>query len=195
MVRAMLRGLALALACALGGACESTPDPRTVEGALAMMAQAAEEDDAAKLFRVVDERSRHAMASIVNDRREAAGIVRERYPEELREGALRELGDGADVADAAALFAARCDTACRRALTDPVAAPRRTETQGEELVVHTAKDTTVHLYRSDPARWWGLVWRLDELDRERADANRDLEVIRRNGETYARRARLEGAAP
>ena len=43
-------------------------DRKELEGALAHAAQAIEGDDGASLFRVIDPRARHAMASIVADR-------------------------------------------------------------------------------------------------------------------------------
>ena len=96
------------LAAVLLGACDQTPDPREIEGAIGYLAQALEEDDAARLYRVLDERSRHALISIVADRRASAGVIRASYPEDERASALEALGDAADVATPEELFARRC---------------------------------------------------------------------------------------
>src|SRR5690606_42084184 len=49
--------------------CDNAPDPRELGGALAYVAWAVENDDPRALYQVVDPRARHAMISIVNDRR------------------------------------------------------------------------------------------------------------------------------
>ncbi|HJL02694.1 MAG TPA: hypothetical protein RMH85_29655 [Polyangiaceae bacterium LLY-WYZ-15_(1-7)] len=180
---------ALAGACGFGG----TPDPRNLEGAMAYAALAVERDDPAMLFRIVDARARHAMISIVNDRRAAASLVRETYPEAERAAALARLGDAAEVESARELFARRCDAACRSTIGGDVGKPERTETEGEETIVHTARGTTVRVWRAEEGDWWGLVWHTDELDEERARANRDLRLIEENAETYRRRRELEGS--
>ncbi|MFW5921636.1 MAG: hypothetical protein ACOCUS_07335 [Polyangiales bacterium] len=179
-----------ALALSLG-ACEGTPDPREVHGALKYAAQAVEKRDARKLYRVVDERARHAMHSIVHDRREAARLVRESYPEDERAQALRRLGEAAEVEDPPGLFAVRCDDACLDDLEARIGAPDETHEDGEELVVHTARGTEVRLYRSASGSWWGIVWNTDELAAERDKANQDLRAIRRNAEIYERRRELD----
>jgi DivIVA domain-containing protein len=86
-----------------------TPDPRSVEGALAAAVQAIGATDGRKLYRLIDERARHAMISIVRDRQRAAELVRKHYPEPARSQTLAELGDAALATDAADLFTRRCD--------------------------------------------------------------------------------------
>lgn len=157
-------------------------------------AAAAANDDAATLFRVVDSRARHAMASIVADRHRAAEIIAEDYPEALREAALEELGDARQVDDAEALFAARCDPSCRRRIAAEVGAPEREEPEGDELVVQTARGTSLRLHRPAEGEWWGIVWQTEALDGERDRANRDLRTIEANAATYRRRAELEQSA-
>lgn len=186
-----------ALALTLGMLGCGPPDPRSVEGALGYAAARLESDDMRGLYDVIDERSRHAMISIVADRERAAAVIRQSYPRALREAALASLGDAATVQDAAGLFAERCDAACRDDLRSRVAAPRTTRREGDEVVVTTVLGTEVRLYRRQPGHWYGIVWHTDELDRERSRANRDLAMIRSNGATYARRRQLEtpGAHP
>lgn len=172
--------------------CDTRPDPNEAAGALAFAARAIEEGDSRKLYQVIDERARHALHSIVNDRSAAAAIVREAYPESEQQRALRELGDAADVEDAAALFVARCGPACRTELGGAIGGIERTEEDGDELIVHTTRREELRLYRRAEGHWWGIVWHTEALDRERARANQDLRRVEANAETYRRRQRLEG---
>jgi len=175
-------------------ACEGTPDPRGVGGALKYAAQAVEKRDARKLFRVIDERARHAMCSIVDDRKQAARLVDKSYPEDERAQALASLGEAAEAKDAAGLFAARCGERCLERFGSRIGAPESTTEDGDELVVQTARGTEVRLYRSGPGKWWGIVWHTDELDAERDKANQDLRAIERNAGIYERRRKLEDNA-
>lgn len=172
-------------------ACDGPPDPRTVEGTLAYISRAVEREAPEELYKVIDERSRHAMISIVSDRREAARLVRESYPPGERAAALAALGDAAEVETAAQLFGRRCDEACRRAIGESVGAPAEVREEGPMTVVTTVRGTKVRLYRGSPNGWYGLEWHPDELAAERNRANRDLAIIRENAETFERRRALE----
>ena len=142
-----------------------------------------------RMFRVIDVRSRHAMFSIVEDRRAARAQIEADYPAELRDAALEALGDGANVETAAQLFAARCTTECQDRLRASIAAPTSDRADGNEQVVQTARGT-IRLYREDDAHWWGIVWRTAELDDERNRASRDRRQIESNAETYRTRREL-----
>ncbi len=181
----------------LAAACDGTPDPRSVDGALAYLARAVEKDDPAALYRAIDERARHAMISIVADRREAAALVRESYPPAEQAAALAALGDAAEVENAAGLFARRCDEACRAEIGASIGAAADVREEGPLTLVTTARGTTVALYRGSPTGWYGLVWNTDALSAERDRANRDLAIVRENAATFTRRRALEGepAAP
>jgi hypothetical protein len=183
---------ALFAALAFGAGCHD-PDPRSIEGALAAAASAIEAGDRARLFRVVDQRARHALASIVRDRREAALLVARDYPEDVRGAAHAALGDAADATDAAGLFARRCDRACTEDLARRIGAPAHTERDGVETVVHTAREETLRLHRGDDG-WWGLVWNTAALSRERDRAAQDLVQIRANAEIYRKQRALEADA-
>ncbi len=191
-LKALMAAL-LCCGCGIGG----TPDPRTVEGAMAYAALALERDDPRMLFRVIDARARHAMISIVADRRRSAELIAAAYPPAEQAEALRALGDAATVPDAAALFASRCDALCRQEIASVIGAPVETTREGEELVVQTTRGARVRMYRASEDAWWGLVWKTAELDRERDRANQALQQIERNVETYRRRRELahEAAAP
>ncbi|MCA9612273.1 MAG: hypothetical protein H6722_10250 [Sandaracinus sp.] len=155
------------------------------------MAQALEADQGERLYRLLDERSRHALISIHADRRAAAEIVRTRYPEDARAEALAELGDGAQAESPDALFARRCDRACRDDLMESVGAPVEQHREGEVLVVKTSRDRELRFYRQREGQWWGFVWRTEALDHERDVASRDLRQIERNAEIFQRREALE----
>ncbi len=178
--------IAFLTACGIG----STPDPHTLEGALGYAALALERDDGTMLFRVVDARARHALISIVHDRREAADVIRAAYPDDAQQEALASLGDAADAEDAANLFVTRCGETCRAEILGSLGAPRTSERQGDEMHVETARGT-LRLYRASDDDWWGIVWKTDELDAERDRASRDLRMITSNAETYRRRQALE----
>lgn len=181
------------LPCALlvfGVACGGDADPRTVEGAVSFAAAAVERSDATSLFRVIDQRARHAMASIVADRNRAAAIVARDYPAEARPEALASLGDAVGAADAPALFARRCGEPCFAELRGVLGAPRELARTGDEVVATTARGTEIRLHLGSDG-WYGLVWRTPELDRERTQASRDVEVVERNAEVYRRRRELE----
>ncbi len=168
---------------------------------MAYAAAALQENDMERLFRVLDERSRHAMFSIVADRTEAARLIRADYPEDEQAAALAALGDGAQVETPAAYFALRCDAACLEDFRANIAAPveetpgevldEEAHPQAEALDVTTARGA-VSLYRSGTDHWWGLAWQRSALDAERNRASRDLRQIEQNAATYRRRTVLSG---
>lgn len=175
-------------------ACGGASDPREIDGAIRYMAAAVDINSSEKLFRVVDARSRHALASIVQDRQTAASAICEYYPEAERERALSALGDAGRVSDAAGLFVARCDTACLQAVGTQLAASETVEGDELDVLVHTARGTTLRLHRLGPGGWWGLVWHLEELDAERSRAAEERRAIQANAEVYDRSRRQEQAA-
>jgi alkylated DNA nucleotide flippase Atl1 len=191
--RPTLRLLALLLIVWVS-ACGGGDDPRTVEGALARAASALAQDDPAALFRVIDQRARHALAAIVQARREAAQVVRKSYPAAEQPRALAELGDAQDAADAAALFALRCPASCRGELAAKVGAPAETRQEGAITVVRTARDSELQLYRGSDT-WYGIVWQTDALVRERDRAAAELELVQKNAELYGKQQALEGPSP
>lgn len=154
------------------------------------MARALEADDGERLYRVLDERSRHALISIHADRRAAAEVVRASYPEDERADALAALGDAAEASTPEALFAMRCARACRDELVANVGAPLEEQRDGDELVVTTPRGE-LRFYRAREGQWWGFVWQTEALDRERDVASRDLRQIQRNAEVFQRRDDLE----
>jgi len=185
---ACLRQSSWLLCFLLWAACYS-PDPREVEGALAKAIQAVAEGDKAELFKVIDQRARHALISIVADRRSAAQSIREGYPKENQAAALQELGDAAEANDAVDLFARRCGDDCMRSLRETLAGPRSIERDGKLVHVLTTRGGKLDLYLGSDT-WYGIVWNTEELDRERDRAAAEREQIQRNAELYAFRKTL-----
>ena len=179
----------LPLAALLVFTCACGEDPRTVEGALGKAATALARRDARALFRVVDQRARHALAAVVQARREAATLIRESYPPEERPRALAALGDALAASDAADLFAARCPTACLDDLAGQVGAPAEVRSLGAVSVVRTTRGAELELYRGTDT-WYGIEWHTEELMRERDRAAAELELVQKNAETYRRAAAL-----
>lgn len=173
-------------------ACGGRPDPRTLEGATAYAAQAIEEDDRSRLFKVIDARARHAMISIVADRERARSIIERSYPPEERAAALASLGDAAEARDAQEFFARRCNAACVAEIRDALGAPTSVRQEGRVAVVRTTRERELRWYRRNDTDWWGLEWHTQELVDERDRANRDVAAIEENARTYERRRSLEG---
>ncbi|MGD8860024.1 MAG: hypothetical protein PVI30_08420 [Myxococcales bacterium] len=166
------------------------PDPRDPRGALDLAARAIEAGDGRQLFKVIDERARHAMISIVKDRREAATLIRADYPEPERPAALSALGDAAEARDAADLFVRRCPASCMAALARRLGAPASERRDGRSLQITTAAGEQLELHLGSDT-WWGLAWKTDALSAERDRAARELAQIRDNAEIYRRRRALE----
>ena len=176
------------LVAALAG-CFS-PDPRSVEGALARALEAATAGDARQLYKVIDERSRHAMISIVADRRLAAEVIGRSYPDEARAPALAALGDAARAEDAAGLFALRCGAECLADFASKLGAPRERHTAGEDVRVLTTRGAELTLHLGSDT-WYGIVWHTGELSRERDRAAAEREQVQRNAALYEQRSALQ----
>ena len=152
--------------------------------------QAIADQDSRRLYRVIDERARHALISIATDRHRTAEIIRQDYPSAEQQEALAQLGPEAE--DGESLFVLRCDAPCRQQIGDRIGGIQSQREEGVELVVTTSRDTDLRFYRPEEGHWWGIVWNTHELDRERARANRDLHRVERNAGIYARRRQLDG---
>jgi hypothetical protein len=182
-----------AIACAAlfgAGGCGPS-DPREPRGAIAAAAEAVERGDGRKLFRLMDQRSRHALSAIQKARSEARKLVLADYPAAEQGPALAGLGDAALARDAADLFVQRCPAACQAELGRGLAAPVAERAVGDELEVETTAGTKLRLRRGNDT-WYGLVFRTAELSEERDRAARELEQIRQNAEVYRKRRALEG---
>lgn len=181
---ALLAGSLLATAC-------SAPDPHEPRGAMAAAAEAIEKGDGRSLFRLIDQRSRHALAAIRDARTEAYQLVQADYPDAEKPAALAALGDAAVARDAADLFVKRCPQSCQATLGQSLAAPTAEHpTPNGDLEIETAAGTRVVLHRGKDGLY-GLAFRNAELSTERDRASRELLQIRQNAEIYRRRRSLE----
>jgi hypothetical protein len=172
-----------------------SPDTREPRGALALASQAVEAGDARTLFRVIDERSRHALAAIQRARGASAALVRADYPPEAQAAALAQLGDAALATDPTELFVRRCPPACLAEIGATLGAPAGEQTvpgeAGPELEITTTTGGRVRLFKSKGGHY-GIVFRRRELFDERNRASRELEQIRTNAKVYRKRKALEG---
>jgi hypothetical protein len=180
-----------ALAGFLGAVAACGPaDPRDPRGAIAAAAEAVERGDGRKLFRLIDQRSRHAFSAIQAARSEARKLVLADYPSDEQGPALAVLGDAAVARDAADLFVQRCPAACQAEIGHSLAAPVAERKVGDELEVETATGGKLRLRRGNDT-WYGLVWKTAELSEERDRAARELEQIKQNAAVYRKRKALE----
>lgn len=182
-----VRWLFLMLAvCAVLGC---TPgDSRTIQGALGRAADAIAAQDAEKLYLVIDQRARFAIASIVKARARAAAIIRRDYPVDQQASALAQLGDALDASDVE-LFRRRCTSACFADLAAKVGAPVEEKVEGEEVVVRTTRGEQLRLYKGDDGRY-GIAWNTQALARERQRAAAEEELVRNNAQTFVKRDAL-----
>lgn len=184
------RGLAALMALVLVVGCGGGADPREVEGALGRAADALAQRDARALFRVIDQRARHALSAITEARRAAAALIKQGYPAAAQGPALAELGDAASAKDAADLFRMRCDAACLDGLAQQVGAPVERRDEGGEVVVKTARGSELRLYRGSDT-WYGIVWNTEALSRERDRAAAELDQVKANAALYQRQNELQ----
>ncbi len=176
--------------CLLVGCGERSEDPRTVHGALAKAARALEAEDSTALFRLIDQRARHALSGIVEARREARALIEADYPASERTQALAALGDGAEVSTAEALFQKRCGAKCMQALAREVGVPVSEERKGQDVVVKTSRGTTLHMHAGSDT-WYGLHFHTEALIAEAKEASQALTQIRDNAAVYRKRGELE----
>jgi hypothetical protein len=142
-----------------------------------------------RFFATLDQRTRFAMISTVNTRREARALIEADYPESEKAGALRALGEAALVPTGAELFARRCDLACLNEYADTVGAPASEVVRGDEVEVTTVRGRTLRMHAGTDGEY-GIVWSTEATAAERAQASRELVRIRENAAIYRRRSAL-----
>jgi len=166
-------------------------DAATVEGALARAAAAVGARDHEALFAVIDQRSRFALSSVYNARKQAAAEIRDSYPQEAQHAALAELGDAVDAKSGADLFRLRCGDGCLDTFGAVLGAPTAVALEDRLATVTTVRGTETQLYRGDDGQF-GLVWETATLVRERTRAAAELDLIRKNGQLYRSQRALDG---
>ena len=166
------------------------PDLHDAGGVLGVLAEGCGKDDAAALFPALDETSRHALDAIVTARRGALAAITKSYPSEARAEAEAQLGDAARAESGAALVALRCDAQCVRTFCEGVGAPSESVAEGKQLRVKTVRGGSYLLGRGKDQRL-GIVWRTDELVRERRRAFAELSSIESNAKVYEQQKALK----
>jgi hypothetical protein len=142
-----------------------------------------------RFFATLDQRTRFAMISTVSSRREARALIEADYPESEKERALEALGEAAQVATGAELFARRCDLSCLNAFADAVGAPASEVVRGDEVEVTTVRGRTLRMHAGTDGEY-GIVWSTEVSAAERAQAARELVRIRENAAVFRRRKAL-----
>lgn len=170
-------------------ACSCNGQQSTVRGALANAAEALEARDAVRFFATLDQRTRFAMISTVNTRREARALIEADYPESEKAQALEALGDAAQVSTGAELFARRCDMSCLNDYADRVGAPASQVVRGDEVEVTTVRGRTLRMHAGTDGEY-GIVWSTEASAAERAQASRELVRIRENAAVFRKRKAL-----
>jgi hypothetical protein len=170
-------------------ACDGYGQQSTVRGALANAAEALEGRDPVRFFATLDQRTRFAMISTVTARREARALIEADYPESEKAGALAALGEAAEVATGAELFARRCDIACLNYFADTVGAPASQVVRGDEVEVTTVRGRTLRMHAGTDGTY-GIVWSTEATAAERAQSARELVRIRENAAVFRRRSAL-----
>jgi hypothetical protein len=166
-----------------------TYDATDVRGAMAGAASALESGDGIGLFSYIDERARFALGSTVQSRGDARKVIEADYPLAERSAAVAALGDAAQVATGAELFARRCAPDCMRTLAGQVGAPVSQIVEGDEVRVTTSRGTTLHMFAGQDGRY-GIVWNTKACMAERAQASHDFRQIEENAVVYRKRRAL-----
>jgi hypothetical protein len=129
------------------------------------------------------------MIATVDARRTARSVIEADYPESEKARALEALGEAAEVATGAELFARRCDMACLSELADTVGAPASEVVRGDEVEVTTVRGRTLRMHAGRDGEY-GIVWSTQATSAERAQASRELVRIKENAAIYRKRAAL-----
>jgi hypothetical protein len=162
------------------------PPDTTPEGAYARIALAIAERRPRDAFAYLETEAQWASFTIRDLRRKACERVRATYPETEQIkllAAWREEAEAPDGPDVFALFSARRGWATR--LERDLSGVAHVEIQGERATVVTARGTRYPFRRRDNGIW-GLTIFTAELDAEAERAARDLEVVQRVADDYAR---------
>jgi hypothetical protein len=146
-----------------------------------------------RFFATLDQRTRFAMISTVTARRQARALIEADYPESEKAGALAALGEAAEVASGAELFARRCDLACLSDFADTVGAPASQVVRGDEVEVTMLRGRTLRMYAGTDGEY-GIVWSTEASAAERSQSSRELVRIRENAAIYRRRSALVNSA-
>lgn len=166
--------------------CGEAPDPSTLEGSFARMAEAAEQGSVPGIFAALDDDSRGSVSSIRHAQEEAKNLVERDYPPAERSRAVGRWRIGADARDATGVFVAWCEeSGCLAEVRDRLSSISRTITHGDRARIKVRRGREYPFARSKAGRW-GLALYQDRLSRWKTEVHRDLGAIRRAAEIYRR---------
>jgi hypothetical protein len=173
--------LTFAVASRRGFPAESTP-----EGAYARIVLAISEGHPRDGFAYLETQAQWATFTIRDYRNEAAALIAAHFPEPERSRALSAYGGEAQKADGPDVWVALAEqhgflSRLRRDLSGVL----RVEVNGDRATVETARGTR-YAFRRRENGLWGLTMFTGELLRDSEKAARDLGLVRKAAEDYAR---------
>jgi hypothetical protein len=165
------------------------PSDHTPAGAYQRLARSFGEDKVQEAFAYIETEAQWACYSIRDARRDAVAIVRARYPEDRRQEALAPLEAAGACADGSDVFALYSRTHGFRArMRKDLSGVASVDTAGERATVITARGTRYPFRKRDNGIW-GLTIFTAELLAEKDRATRDLGLIQKAADDYARAGR------
>ena len=165
------------------------PSERTPEGAYVRLAQAVSEGKLDTAFAYLEDDARDACYTAQRSRAEARQLVLGSYPEPERTELAARYRAEAEAGSGAGLFAREADRRGWTArLRKDLSGVDHVERDGERATVITARGTR-YSFRQQRDGGFGLAMFTAELVQDGNRAARDLDVVRKAAEDYAREGR------
>jgi hypothetical protein len=165
------------------------PSDQTPSGAYPRLARSFGEDKVHEAFAYIETEAQWACYSIRDARRDAVAMVRARYPEDRKREALAPIEEAGACADGSNIFALYARTHGFRArMRKDLSGVASVDIAGERATVITARGTRYPFRRRDNGIW-GLTIFTAELLAEKDRATRDLGLIQKAADDYARAGR------
>ncbi len=182
----MLAGVVLVAALLVAALWRPYPSERTAEGAYMRLARAVTEGNFETAFAYLEDDARDACYTVHRSRVEARELVAASFPEPERSEVIARYREEAEVASGAALFALVAvrrgwDVRLRKDLSGVV----DVESDGDRATVVTARGTR-YSFRRQRDGGFGLTMFSAELVTDGNRAARDLDVVRKAAQDYAR---------
>lgn len=183
---ALLAGVVLVVVLLVAALWRPYPSARTAEGAYMRLARAVTEAKLETAFAYLEDDARDACYTVQRSRKEARELVAASFPEPERSEVLARYREEAEVASGAALFALVAvrrgwDARLRKDLSGVV----DVESDGDRATVVTARGTR-YSFRRQRDGGFGLTMFSAELVTDGNRAARDLDVVRKAAQDYAR---------
>lgn len=160
------------------------PNDRTPAGAYYRVVKAVNERDPEALFPYLETAAQHAAFTIYHYSKDAADLVRSRYPEERKEAELERLVPLAEANEGPGVFAVYAQRhAWLDRLRRDLSGIRKVEIEGERASVETVRGTRYAFRRRDNGMW-GLTLFTGRLVSDAEKAARDYSVIEAAAKDY-----------